>query len=88
MAVFLTEKHELRLFSIKKKTEESRVTFFCHNCSHKFCFHISEELGQNRSDRVIESYPFEFDNDLEDCPQEELDDLISKQPYPCKIFIN
>jgi hypothetical protein len=87
MAVFLTETHNLLLFSIKKKSDMSDMNFFCHFCSRKRCNHIIDDLRQERENQLLSNYPFEFDNDLEDYPDEDFEDLVSKKPYPCNIYI-
>ena len=90
MAVYFAGNTTLRLFSIKKKTEDSRLSLFCHICARKtkaLCFHI-ENIGlEERNDLVLDSYSFEFDNDSEtdDFPQEKYNDLVSQESYPCKL---
>jgi hypothetical protein len=83
-AVFISSSSHLRLFSVKKRTETSSLTYFCHLCDRKLCSHIKEEVTQEQDNNFFNEYDFEYENDFECGPVEELNDLVSKETYPCK----
>jgi hypothetical protein len=49
MAVFMTPNHCLRLYGVKKISEqEENIQFYCYLCKKKLCSHIKEELKEER----------------------------------------
>lgn len=87
LAVYVTELLKLRLFTIKKKHENAKITFYCFLCSRKNCSHIQDDIKNGRSDGNFDNYEFNYDNDFDNAePQAQLADLVSIGKYPCKQF--